>query len=88
MASKLLSGFTAPAEGDSGTRDPGLIESLTPRELDVLKQIAQGLDNKEIAARLYLSEKTVKTHVASILQKLDVKSRTQAALYSMQHGLV
>ena len=88
VASKLLGGLPEPAQGSPGTRDPGLIGSLTARELDVLKEIAQGLDNKEIAARLYLSEKTVKTHVASILQKLDMKSRTQAALYALQHGLV
>lgn len=76
------------ADGAGTARDAGLLDSLTARELDVLRQIAQGFDNKEIAARLYLSEKTVKTHVASILQKLDVKSRTQAALYALQHGLV
>jgi len=79
VASELLN---APA---GAVRSPG---SLTPRELDVLRLIAQGLDNKDIAGQLYLSEKTVKTHVASILQKLDVKSRTQAALYALQHGLV
>lgn len=63
-------------------------DSLTPRELDVLRLIAQGLDNKEIASRLCLSEKTVKTHVANIFQKLDVKSRTQAALLALEKGLV
>jgi DNA-binding NarL/FixJ family response regulator len=80
VASKLLSGPATTTEES--------MDSLTARELDVLRQLAQGLDNKEIAARLFLSEKTVKTHVASILQKLDVKSRTQAALYGIQHGVV
>ncbi|MGE5579489.1 MAG: response regulator [Bacillota bacterium] len=88
VASRLLSGLTEPSEKDPAAQDAGLAGTLTPRELEVLREIAQGLDNKEIAAKLFLSEKTVKTHVASILQKLDVKSRTQAALYALQRGLV
>jgi DNA-binding NarL/FixJ family response regulator len=99
VASELLNNMeTMSPAGHAGTGGRGKGEapagavhspgSLTPRELDVLRLIAQGLDNKDIAGRLYLSEKTVKTHVASILQKLDVKNRTQAALYALQHGLV
>ena len=56
------------------------VESLTQRETEVLHLLAQGLGNKEIAAKLFVSEKTVKTHITNILQKLDVKTRTQAAL--------
>lgn len=61
---------------------------LSTRETEVLALIARGLSNREIAESLFLSEKTVKTHVANILQKLDVKSRTQAALYAMRENLV
>jgi DNA-binding NarL/FixJ family response regulator len=62
--------------------------SLTDRETDVLKLLAQGKANKEIAAELSIGEKTVKTHVSAILGKLGVQSRTQAALYAAQQGLV
>lgn len=65
----------------------GLTEPLTEREKDVLKLLAKGLGNREIAEELVVSEKTVKTHVANILQKLEVKSRTQAALLANKHGL-
>lgn len=58
----------------------GLLSRLTQREAEVLQLMAQGQSNQEIAENLYLSEKTVKTHVANILQKLEVRSRTQAAL--------
>lgn len=63
-------------------------EQLTARETDVLRLLAQGLANKEIAAALTIGEKTVKTHVSNILAKLDVVSRTQAALYAARIGLV
>jgi DNA-binding NarL/FixJ family response regulator len=61
--------------------------TLTDREGEVLRLVAQGKANKEIAATLMIGEKTVKTHVSSILSKLDLQSRTQAALYAAQHGL-
>lgn len=62
-------------------------DALTERENDVLKLIAQGKANKEIARELIIGEKTVKTHVSNILLKLGVQSRTQAALYAAQNGL-
>lgn len=58
---------------------------LTPRERDVLAEIARGRSNKEIARTLLLAEKTVKTHVSNILMKLNVDDRTQAALYAVRH---
>jgi len=63
-------------------------ESLTQREVEVLRLIAQGLENKEIAEQLVISEATVRTHVSNILGKLHLASRTQAALYALREGLV
>jgi two-component system, NarL family, response regulator LiaR len=60
---------------------------LTRRELEVLRLIAQGMSNRQIATELSVAEKTVKTHVSSVLSKLGVADRTQAALYAVQHGL-
>ncbi len=64
-----------------------LLDMLTSRELDVLRLIARGQSNKEIAATLYLTEGTVKGYVSAILAKLEVADRTQAALYAVKHGL-
>jgi DNA-binding NarL/FixJ family response regulator len=69
-------------------RAPESPETLSDRETDVLRLLAQGYSNKEIAQELSLSEKTVKTHVSNILGKLDVPSRTQAALYAVRVGIV
>jgi NarL family two-component system response regulator LiaR len=66
---------------------PGHVETLTERETDVLRLLAQGASNKEIARDLSLGEKTIKTHVSNILSKLGVQSRTQAALLAVQLGL-
>ena len=68
--------------------DPPAGSQLTPRERDVLRLLAEGFPNKEIARRLFVSEKTVKTHVSSILQKLGVQDRTQAALAAVRQGLL
>jgi two-component system, NarL family, response regulator LiaR len=69
-------------------RAPENPEALTDRETEVLKLLACGKANKQIAGNLYVSEKTVKAHVSSILMKLGVQSRTQAALYAVRTGLV
>jgi DNA-binding NarL/FixJ family response regulator len=69
-------------------RAPDSPEALTEREIDVLRLLAQGQANKQIAASLHIGEKTVKTHVSNILAKLGVPSRTQAALYAVRIGLV
>ncbi len=68
-------------------RTPDSPEPLSDRERDVLRLLAQGKANKEIARELTITEKTVKTHVSSILGKLGVASRTQAALYAMRIGM-
>jgi NarL family two-component system response regulator LiaR len=69
-------------------RMPETAEVLTERETDVLRLLARGQANKEIARSLSIGEKTVKSHVSSILAKLNVPSRTQAALYAVKTGLV
>lgn len=69
-------------------RAPDSPEKLTERETDVLRLLALGRANKEIALELNISEKTVKTHVSAILRKLGVPSRTQAALHAVRIGLV
>jgi NarL family two-component system response regulator LiaR len=67
---------------------PNLFTELSDRELDVLRLIADGLSNAEIASKLVISEKTVKGHVSNILSKLHMMDRTQAAVFAWQQGLV
>jgi NarL family two-component system response regulator LiaR len=63
-------------------------EDLTERELEVIRLVADGLSNQEIAGKLTISEKTVKTHISNILGKLALSDRTQLAIYAIRHGLV
>jgi len=65
-----------------------LKKDLTPREIEILKLISNGYSNKEIAQKLFLSEKTVKNHVYNIFKKLDVKDRTQAAIYMLKNETI
>jgi two-component system, NarL family, response regulator LiaR len=81
IARRLMDEVGRPVD----TMPPG--EHLTDRELDVIRLIAKGRSNKEIAQDLVLSEKTVKTHVSNILQKLHLADRTQAALYAVRQHL-
>ena len=81
IAKKVLEELHAPPE------DQGVYETLTKRELEVLSLIAQGLENREIASQLVVSEATIRTHVSNILGKLHLASRTQAALYALREGL-
>jgi DNA-binding NarL/FixJ family response regulator len=67
---------------------PEAAETLTERELDVLRLIARGLSNAEIAGELFLSEATVKSHVARILQKLDLRDRAQVIVYAYESGII
>jgi DNA-binding NarL/FixJ family response regulator len=70
------------------TQPPSLItEKLTEREIEVLRLVAAGLSNADISEQLFLSEGTVRNHVSSILSKLDVADRTQAAVIAIQHGI-
>jgi NarL family two-component system response regulator LiaR len=81
IARKVLEELSHPSEGPP-TADP-----LTQREVEVLRLVAQGLENCEIAERLVISEATVRTHVSNITSKLHVASRTQAALYALREGI-
>jgi DNA-binding NarL/FixJ family response regulator/class 3 adenylate cyclase len=84
---RLIERFARAAQPDAGPVSPGLAE-LTPRELDVLKHVARGLSNTEIAAELVLGENTIKTHVAHVLSKLGLRDRVQAVVLAYETGLV
>jgi DNA-binding NarL/FixJ family response regulator len=68
-------------------RDDARLAELTPRELEVLERLAQGLSNAEIAAALVIEESTVKTHVKRVLDKLDLRDRVQAVIFAYENGL-
>lgn len=87
VARKVVAEFSRLAP-PSRPPDEGLPEPLSEREKEVLRLLAQGLSNREIAERLVLAEGTVKNHVTTILQKLGVRDRTQAALRARQLGLL
>ena len=84
IARKVLQELTRPPQQP---RHPPTPDPLTEREVEVLRLVAQGLSNQEIAAALFIGEGTVRTHVSSILGKLHLASRTQAALYALHQGL-
>ena len=69
-------------------RQPHDQRGLSPRELEILRLIGEGYSNPEIATRLFISHKTVRNHVTNILAKLEVESRTAAAVYALRQGLL
>jgi len=83
ITKKLMNQFISPKSDIEITPD-----ELTPREMEVLQLIARGLSNKELAKKLTISEKTVKSHLSSIFSKLHLSDRTQAAIYALKHNLV
>jgi DNA-binding NarL/FixJ family response regulator len=76
------------AQTSPAAPDTAVVRSLSERELDVLRLLARGLSNADIAKRLYLSEGTVRNYVSAVLAKLDVTDRTQAAVLALRYGLV
>jgi NarL family two-component system response regulator LiaR len=72
----------------AGHKRQAHVEDLTERELQVVRLVAQGCSNHEIAQKLIISEKTVKTHISNILSKVHLKDRTQLAIYAIREGLV
>ena len=87
LTRRLIEQFTVRTPSDTG-QVPAAFAALTPREIDVLRLIARGLTNAQIAAELIVTEATVKTHVVRILAKLALHDRTQAAVAAYEHGLV
>jgi DNA-binding NarL/FixJ family response regulator len=84
---RLLDRFAQTLPGEDEQPPPGL-DALTERELEVLKLLAGGLSNAELAERLFLSETTVKSHISSVLRKLDLRDRVQAVVLAYEAGLV
>ena len=87
VTSRIVQAIQSTSAPPSSTM-PDSAAALSERELEVLHLVAQGLANHEIATRLFISEKTVKSHVSSILAKLEVSDRTQAAVFAWRHGLI
>ena len=84
VAGRVFSRFNSLTD----TTVKGNSEELNGRELEILALIAEGASNREIGAKLFLAEKTIKNYVTSIFQKLQMNDRTQAAVYALQHGLI
>jgi DNA-binding NarL/FixJ family response regulator len=85
ITKRLIESFVAAPRPQPVPRE---VDDLTPRELEMLRLVARGLSNAEIAAEAFVSEPTVKTHVARILTKLGLRDRVQIAVFAHQHNLV
>jgi two-component system NarL family response regulator len=86
MAAKLLNEFNVLSRRVAEQR--GDAPRLTERELEVLRLVAKGMSNKEIAAELVIAENTVKNHVRNILEKLELRTRTEAAMFAVREKLI
>ncbi|HWI60856.1 MAG TPA: response regulator transcription factor [Symbiobacteriaceae bacterium] len=81
-AARMMQELSAPPKAKSA------IDEISPREMEVLQAIGRGLSNKEIGEKLFIGERTVKTHVSHLLEKLGLQDRTQLAIYAVQNKLV
>ena len=88
MSPRVAGPLIRRLRSDPRIASPAPREPLTDREREVLTLIAQGVDNAGIATRLHISQNTVKNHVSSVLDKLDVENRTQAAVQAIRDGLL
>ncbi len=88
LSTKLLSELLEDTRPEIVYRKPSDSFNLTGREIEILKALASGLSNKAISEKLFLSEKTVKTHTHHIFQKMSVKTRTQAVMKAMEHHII
>jgi DNA-binding NarL/FixJ family response regulator len=88
MASKLLNEFALMAKRTDDRRNQVPAPRLTERELEVLKLVARGLNNRDIAKELFISENTVKNHIRNILEKLQLHSRMEAVVYAVREKLL
>ena len=87
MASKLLAEFAQISRRDEEAPNPH-VPKLTQREIEVLKLVARGMGNREIGAQLFISENTVKNHVRNILEKLQLHTRMEAAMYAVRQNII
>ena len=89
IARRLMAAVTGevPVQQAQSSSLPKELQELTEREREVLELIARGLTNRQIAEKMVISEKTVKTHVSNLLDKLDLEDRTRAAIWALKHGL-
>lgn len=81
-AARMMQELSAPAKKQAG------VDEISPREMEVLQLIGRGMSNKEIGEKLFIGERTVKTHVSHLLEKLQLQDRTQLAIYAVQKKLV
>ena len=88
IESQMLKGMLSEMKPSASVGPSPAAKNLTKREREILSLVAEGLSNREIAEKLVLSPETVKSHVAAILEKLNVSDRTQAAIYAVRNGLV
>lgn len=88
LSPELLARLLAQRRAPRQVASAALIEALTPREIEVLTMLAEGLGNKEIARQLDISDNTVKFHLSAIFGKLGASSRTEAVMQGMRHGLI
>jgi DNA-binding NarL/FixJ family response regulator len=88
MASKLLTEFAELVRKEEPVKQDLPAPRLTPREMEVLQEVAKGLSNRQIAQALSIAENTVKNHIRNILEKLHLHSRMQAVLYAVRQNLL